>query len=226
MRVAAVLVLCTLHSASVCSSASSFTGAGVRGAALSGLTNMEDWFFNARENLPPPPNTPFDEVASSPTLPQGRFFPSDKVAAELIDPWFSVGDLVGTTSARLGDDVVIKAMTAHRESYITEFDFQAMAAAGLNVVRLPVGWWTFAQFPLPTQPGLVSDPCYPAKKFVTASGSWLDTLLAQGARYNISFLVDVHAMPCGSSDGTYRYYLLYVVFCTLLSTHFDRVSIQ
>jgi hypothetical protein len=32
----------------------------------------------------------------------------------------------------------------------------------------------------------------------------LETILRQGQRSGVKFLVDMHAMPCGSSDGTYN----------------------
>ena len=34
---------------------------------------------------------------------------------------------------------------AHRQSWITESDFQLMAAAGINSIRFGVGWWVLAQ---------------------------------------------------------------------------------
>ena len=33
------------------------------------------------------------------------------------------------------------AILDHRSSFITESDFAAMAAGGVNAVRLPVGYW-------------------------------------------------------------------------------------
>lgn len=177
----------------------------VNGVALNGLLALEDWFFSWEEGLPMDfAGYPFIEVSSPPTLPQGRRFPSDKVPQQLIDPWLSEGGLCGTTSARNGDNVTVKAMMAHRESYITEYDFQLLQANGIQSVRLPVGWWAFAELPLPESAALIPDPCYPEKKFVSVPGPMLETLLALGSKYNVSFLVDMHAMPCGSSDGTYN----------------------
>ena len=95
-------------------------------------------------------------------------------------------------------------MTVHRESYITEHDFIRMSAVGIKYVRLAVGWWVFDSDPATvTQPTLINDPCYPSKRFVTVPGAFLTTLLEQGQRSGVSFLMDMHAMPCGSSDGTY-----------------------
>ena len=102
----------------------------------------------------------------------GRRFPSDAVPPALIDPWFAEGGLIGTTAARIGDAATIRALTAHRETYITEHDFVRMAAAGIKYVRLAVGWWVFASDPSTiTSPSIIPDLCYPAtKRFVTV---WL-----------------------------------------------------
>lgn len=91
-----------------------------------------------------------------------------------------------------------------RKTDITEYDFKLLNANSITSVRLPIGWWTFAELPVPETAGLIADPCYPSKQFVTVPGPMLETLLATGAKYNVSFLIDMHAMPCGSSDGTYN----------------------
>jgi aryl-phospho-beta-D-glucosidase BglC (GH1 family) len=126
-----------------------------------------------------------------------------KVADTNSQPWISEGGLLGMTAEKIGDNATIAALTAHRESYITDYDFAAMAKAGINHVRLPIGWWTFAS-PPGAAPELISDACYPEKKFVTVSAPMLETLLRQGQRAGLRFLIDMHAMPCGSSDGTYN----------------------
>ncbi len=41
-----------------------------------------------------------------------------------------------------------QAVFNHRASFITENDFAVLAAAGFNTVRLPVGFWMFAQTPV------------------------------------------------------------------------------
>ena len=45
-----------------------------------------------------------------------------------------------------------KCAQAHRESWITESDFQLMAAAGINSIRFGVGWWVLAQTAAECQP--------------------------------------------------------------------------
>ena len=176
----------------------------VSGAALNGLYALEDWFFSWPEGLPPVTPFPFDEVASPPGVPGGRRFPSEKLPTELIDPWLSEGALLGQSAVRNGANITIDAINSHREGYITEYDFAQMASAGIQHVRLPVGWWAFASSPLPAESTLLPDPCYPEQQFVTVSSGMLETLLRTGQRHSVKFLVDMHAMPCGSSDGTYN----------------------
>jgi hypothetical protein len=55
--------------------------------------------------------------------------------------------LLGTTASRLGEQATVRALTLHRESYITEHDFVRMAQQGVQYVRLAVGWWVFASDP-------------------------------------------------------------------------------
>jgi glucan 1,3-beta-glucosidase len=75
----------------------------------------------------------------------------------------------------------------HYDSFITEYDFMLIAAAGLNWVRIPVGYWAIA-----TMPG---------EPFVEGL-SWEYFLKAvQWARkYGIRIKVDLHAVP-GSANG-------------------------
>lgn len=177
----------------------------VRGAALNGLLQFEDWFFSWPEGSVPSVPYPFDQVSSGPRLPQGRLFPSNAVGTELVDPWLSEGGLIGTTAARIGDEATIAAMTVHRESYITEYDFAHMAANGVKYARLAFGWWVFASNPAEVETTtLIPDPCYPELRFATVPGSFLTALMEQAGRHNVSILFDLHAMPCGSSDGTYN----------------------
>eukprot|EP01065_Artemidia_motanka_P035653 TRINITY_DN43553_c0_g1_i1.p1 TRINITY_DN43553_c0_g1~~TRINITY_DN43553_c0_g1_i1.p1 ORF type:complete len:520 (+),score=145.98 TRINITY_DN43553_c0_g1_i1:58-1560(+) len=179
-----------------------FRGADVRGAAFHGLLHLEDWFFSAKEGQLIPAGYPYVEVASPPDMPQGRTFPSETLPLD--DPWFSEGQLCDTSAARRGDDALIAAMRAHREAYITEFDFQLMQEHGVRYVRLPVGWWVFDSAQLPETESMVTDLCYPDRRFVTVSNGYLTALLQMAVRHGVSFLLDMHAMPCGSADGTYN----------------------
>ena len=63
--------------------------------------------------------------------------------------------------AGLGPEEAAKRLGRHREEWITEKDFQWLAATGVNAVRIPVGYWA------------ASDPNPPAP-FVAGSLKYLD----------------------------------------------------
>ncbi len=80
------------------------------------------------------------------------------------------------------------AITAHRDSWVTEADFAAMEAAGVNAVRLPIGFW------------VVADTAAGAAPFVEGGLKYVDKAMEWGAAHGIGVLVDMHAAP-GSQNG-------------------------
>jgi glucan 1,3-beta-glucosidase len=44
----------------------------------------------------------------------------------------------------LGKDAAQSALSNHWNTWITQGDFQAIATAGLNHVRIPIGYWAVA----------------------------------------------------------------------------------
>ncbi|KAF8720696.1 hypothetical protein HU200_023598 [Digitaria exilis] len=70
----------------------------------------------------------------------------------------------------------------HRNTFITEKDFNFTASSGLNAVRIPVGWW------------IASDP-NPPPPFVGGSLQFLDNAFSWAQKYNIGVIVDLHAAP-------------------------------
>ncbi len=80
------------------------------------------------------------------------------------------------------------AITAHRDSWVTEADFESMEAAGVNAVRLPVGFW------------VVADTAADAAPFVEGGLKYLDKAMEWGAAHGIGVLIDMHAAP-GSQNG-------------------------
>ena len=74
-------------------------------------------------------------------------------------------------------------MKAHRDSYVTEADFQAVAAHGLNVVRLPVPYFVFGDRP----------PLIGCVEYVDRAFDWAE-------KYGLQILLDLHTVP-GSQNG-------------------------
>ena len=83
---------------------------------------------------------------------------------------------------------VRNAIVAHRDSWVTETDFATMEAAGINAVRLPVGFWALA------------DRTEDAAPFVEGGLKYVDKALEWGASHGIGVLLDMHAAP-GSQNG-------------------------
>jgi glucan 1,3-beta-glucosidase len=74
-------------------------------------------------------------------------------------------------------------LRAFRRSWIGEDDFARLADAGLNAVRLPIGWWTLAA----TGP-FVDDPVL------------LDTAMRWCERYHLGCQLEVHGLPGAQSN--------------------------
>jgi glucan 1,3-beta-glucosidase len=72
-------------------------------------------------------------------------------------------------------------MRAHWAAWITEDTFKAMAARGVEIVRLPVGDWTL-------------NPYGPYVGCMDGADEYIDWFYDMAAKYNIKVLMDVHAM--------------------------------
>ncbi|KDR83042.1 hypothetical protein GALMADRAFT_113197 [Galerina marginata CBS 339.88] len=101
-----------------------------------------------------------------------------KSSIDVVDEW--------TLSLAMGSDLATK-MENHYKTFITEQDFAEIAGAGLNWVRIPIGFWAIET--------INNEP------FVVGT-SWTYFLKAiQWARkYGIRIYLDLHALP-GSQNG-------------------------
>nr|AJD14768.1 beta-1 3-glucanase [Glaciozyma antarctica PI12] len=77
------------------------------------------------------------------------------------------------------------ALMRHWTTWITEADFAAIAAAGLNHVRIPIGYWAFQV--------ATGEP------FVQGSLFFLDRAIAWAAKYNLKVMIDLHGAPGGQN---------------------------
>ena len=68
----------------------------------------------------------------------------------MLEPWItpSIFDAAGDAAvdewslcATLGQDQCRSVLTGHWDSWVTADDFSQIAAAGMNHVRIPVGYW-------------------------------------------------------------------------------------
>lgn len=89
--------------------------------------------------------------------------------------------------SRLGPAEAERTMVQHWSTWITEEDFANIAKAGLNTVRVPIGYWAFKTLP--------GDP------YVTGhQEGFLDQAIEWARKYNLKIWVDLHGAP-GSQNG-------------------------
>lgn len=87
---------------------------------------------------------------------------------------------------KLGRDNCQLTMNDHWASWITELDFEAIASFGMNMVRIPIGYWAFER--------LDSDP------YVLGQQKYLDKALKWAGNHGLKVWIDLHGAP-GSQNG-------------------------
>lgn len=103
------------------------------------------------------------------------------------EKWLTPGLFAGTLARDLyelsSSDDGVRRLEKHFETFITETDFQWLQRSGVELVRIPVGYWT-----------LDGDAPYaPAVKY-------LDWAMETARKYDIKVLIDLHATK-GSQNG-------------------------
>lgn len=91
-----------------------------------------------------------------------------------------------TYTKLLGKRDAEKALEEHWSSFYTEEDFQDIVDHGINLVRIPIGYWAF---------GLLADDPY-----VQGQEYYLDQAIEWADKYNLQVQIDIHGMP-GSQNG-------------------------
>ncbi|KAL7414386.1 glycoside hydrolase superfamily [Mrakia frigida] len=91
-----------------------------------------------------------------------------------------------TLSAAMGANLTA-AMTEHYETFITERDFMEIAAAGLNFVRIPIGFWAIET---------MGDETFLPR----VSWTYFLKAISWARKYGIRINLDLHALP-GSQNG-------------------------
>jgi beta-glucosidase len=170
------------------------------GVNVGGWLHLEEWFFSLGL---------YDKVAEDRNIAQGVVFPPH-FPDGFGQTWASEGDLIDKLIAAYGEEAAIDAVLAHRAEYITEAEIKLMATtAVVTSVRLPLGWWAFVEEAegitrADGRPSIVTDPVYSDRKFVTVTHDYLIGILEMFARNGLTVLLDLHAFPGGSSDGSYN----------------------
>ncbi|KAJ5106515.1 CAZyme family GH5 [Penicillium angulare] len=113
----------------------------------------------------------------------------------VLEPWItpSIFDAAGGAAVDewslcsvLGQDECRAVLEQHWSSFITQDDFNQIAATGMNHVRIPVGYWALER--------LDGDP------YVDGQLAHLDNAIAWARGAGLKVLVDLHGAP-GSQNG-------------------------
>jgi len=102
----------------------------------------------------------------------------DEVGGAAVDEW--------TFCSVLGASEAQKRLYNHWYSWITQGDFQAIAAAGMNHVRIPIGYWSVT--PIQGEP------------YVQGAYDVLGQALDWAAGAGLKVMIDLHGAP-GSQNG-------------------------
>lgn len=86
-------------------------------------------------------------------------------------------------------------LKAHWSSWYTQADFDAMASHGLNVVRIPIGWWYFAE-----DAGLSSAPYIIPAERTSDSAHPITSVIKMAQKAGLSVIIDLHGAP-SSQNG-------------------------
>ncbi|KAK0200843.1 glycoside hydrolase family 5 protein [Desarmillaria ectypa] len=136
--------------------------------------------------------------AISPTFAYG----TDKVRGVnlggwlVLEPWITPSLFENTGISTIVDewtfceyqdaDTARETLTKHWSTWITEPDFVDIAAAGLNHVRIPIGYWAF--------------DVAPDEPYIQGQAEYLQKAIGWAAAYGLKVIVDLHGAP-GSQNG-------------------------
>ncbi|KAK0237033.1 exo-beta-1,3-glucanase [Armillaria nabsnona] len=114
----------------------------------------------------------------------------------VLEPWITPSLFENTGISAIVDewtfceyqdtDTARKVLTEHWNTWITEPDFADIAAAGLNHVRIPIGYWAF---------NATEDEPY-----IQGQVDYLRKALGWAAAHGLQVIVDLHGVP-GSQNG-------------------------
>ncbi|RCK56052.1 Glucan 1,3-beta-glucosidase 2 [Candida viswanathii] len=82
---------------------------------------------------------------------------------------------------KLGEDEATRRLTEHWESMYNESDFAEIRSYGLNMVRIPVGYWSFEK--------MDGDP------YVSGAQDYLDKAIEWAKNNDLKVLIDLHGVP-------------------------------
>ncbi|KII89968.1 glycoside hydrolase family 5 protein [Plicaturopsis crispa FD-325 SS-3] len=122
----------------------------------------------------------------------------------VLEPWITPSIFENTGNSDIIDEytfgqmqdtnTALGVLTNHWDTWITEDDFDAIAAAGLNHVRVPLGYWSV---PLPSGKGNSTVNVSP---YIPGAWTYLLRALNWAKSRGIHVILDLHGAP-GSQNG-------------------------
>ncbi|KAH9486277.1 Glucan 1,3-beta-glucosidase [Psilocybe cubensis] len=114
----------------------------------------------------------------------------------VLEPWITPSLFDNTHDPRIIDEytfgqyqdheVALRTLQHHWDTWITETDFAAIAAAGLNHVRLPIGYWAF--------------DVSAGEPYIQGQLPYLLKAVQWAQHHGLKVIVDLHGVP-GSQNG-------------------------
>jgi len=103
---------------------------------------------------------------------------------ENVDPANNIVDEY-TLCEKLGREACCSILHQHWSTWTSQADFAKIAAAGINVVRIPIGFWAFSNADSP---------------YCTGAKAYLDKALEWARQTGLKVMIDLHGAP-GSQNG-------------------------
>ncbi|KAF7799222.1 hypothetical protein EIP86_010454 [Pleurotus ostreatoroseus] len=114
----------------------------------------------------------------------------------VLEPWITPSLFDNTGNPNIVDEwtfgqlqnrnTALNTLTQHWNTWITESDFAAIAAAGLNHVRIPIGYWAFE--------------VGPGEPYISGQLPYLQQAVTWAGNHGLKVIVDLHGAP-GSQNG-------------------------
>ncbi|KDQ59273.1 glycoside hydrolase family 5 protein [Jaapia argillacea MUCL 33604] len=163
----------------------------------------------APQNSPPANSTDIPTVNGT-SVPQAFNYGTDKIRGVnlggwfVLEPWITPSIFQNTNNPAIVDEYTFGQMqdynTAlgilqnHWNTWITEADFIAINAAGLNFVRIPLGYWSV--------PITSADTNFTTSVAPYIPGAWpyLLKALTWAKAHSVHVIIDLHGAP-GSQNG-------------------------
>lgn len=214
------LLLILLNS---CIAAPTFHPEGVN---FGGLFVLEDWFFSNASGVAPDHLGVYVATPCGHSVGSSQIFLKDSAAPLFY--WTSETNLISQLrTAGYSDSEITAAFEKHRSNFLMQQvrgpqnldqNFLLLHNLGVTKVRLPVTWaliypnqtYTLTGaagsvvVPASTQTQLINDPFFAGEKWAGIPVEEIAIILRAAARYHIKVLIDIHAYPGGSGEGTYN----------------------